>query len=405
MSVSSPSGPPSTEPSAPVPPPAPAPPLPAAHGAPAHGAQPHLHPEHFMLSPEVARLPLARRRQRLGAMLVDLALITVLTKAFSSFGLLTGAFAGTLLYWAAGRPFAPAWMRQKPARIGLAFGLCILFFAAGRLLAREEASTEAAGDRSAAAIVRAAEKAGKGGGARQLGLDELGLSGTELINLATTRDAEVARGLAQKLEARVKGQPDAAGTATSLLELVNEQDLPLSGVARTELLRVLLPLAHPATAAVAEDAGPPDPRAAELAALQLRNAGLRVENERLEERLDALDDELAEARRSRGILDFLKASVKDLGFGVGWSYVYFIGFLVLWKGHTPGKRLFGIRVLRIDGRPITLWRSWERFHGYAASMVTGLLGFLQILWDPSRQGLHDKVAETVVVQDPHHPHP
>jgi len=48
-----------------------------------------------------------------------------------------------------------------------------------------------------------------------------------------------------------------------------------------ELLRVLLPLANPATAAVAEDAGPPDPRAAELAALQQRNAGLRVENERL----------------------------------------------------------------------------------------------------------------------------
>jgi uncharacterized RDD family membrane protein YckC len=101
-------------------------------------------------------------------------------------------------------------------------------------------------------------------------------------------------------------------------------------------------------------------------------------------------------------MDFVKASVHDLGFGIGWSYVYFIGFLVLWKGHTPGKRLFGIRVLRIDGKPITLWRSFERFHGYAASLLTGLLGFLQVLWDANRQCLHDKVAETVVVQDRHH---
>lgn len=101
-------------------------------------------------------------------------------------------------------------------------------------------------------------------------------------------------------------------------------------------------------------------------------------------------------------MDFVKASVHDLGFGIGWSYVYFIGFLVLWKGHTPGKRLFGIRVLRIDGKPMTLWRSFERFHGYGASLLTGLLGFLQVLWDPSRQCLHDKVAETVVVQDRHH---
>jgi hypothetical protein len=167
---------------------------------------------------------------------------------------------------------------------------------------------------------------------------------------------------------------------------------------------VLMPLVRTEAAGVAADAGPPDPRATELAALQQRNASLRVENEQLEERVDALGDELEEARKSRGVLDFLQASVKDLGFGVGWSYVYFIGFLVLWKGHTPGKRLFGIRVMRIDGKPITLWRSWERFHGYAASLLTGLLGFLQILWDPSRQCLHDKVAETVVVQDPRHPH-
>jgi len=36
---------------------------------------------------------------------------------------------------------------------------------------------------------------------------------------------------------------------------------------------------------------------------------------------------------------------------------------------------------------------------YAASVVTGLTGFLQIFWDSNRQGLHDKVASTVVVRE------
>ena len=34
---------------------------------------------------------------------------------------------------------------------------------------------------------------------------------------------------------------------------------------------------------------------------------------------------------------------------------------------------------------------------YALSV--GLLGFVQILWDRNRQGLHDKACETVVVMD------
>jgi len=120
----------------------------------------------------------------------------------------------------------------------------------------------------------------------------------------------------------------------------------------------------------------------------------------MSERVTALEEQLEEARKDRGILHFLQASAHDLGFGIGWSYVYFIGFVALWNGRTPGKRLVSIRVVRIDGKPMTLWRSWERFHGYAASLLTGFIGFFQVLWDPSRQCLHDKVAETVVVRDP-----
>jgi uncharacterized RDD family membrane protein YckC len=71
----------------------------------------------------------------------------------------------------------------------------------------------------------------------------------------------------------------------------------------------------------------------------------------------------------------------------------------VWRGQTPGKRLLGIRVVRLNGKPITWWASFERFGGYAAGLATGLLGFLQIFWDRNRQAIHDKIMETVVVRE------
>ena len=54
--------------------------------------------------------------------------------------------------------------------------------------------------------------------------------------------------------------------------------------------------------------------------------------------------------------------------------------------------------MRLDARPIGWWTAFERFGGYFASLTLGLLGFLQILWDRNRQGLHDKTVETVVIR-------
>jgi uncharacterized RDD family membrane protein YckC len=58
-----------------------------------------------------------------------------------------------------------------------------------------------------------------------------------------------------------------------------------------------------------------------------------------------------------------------------------------------------VRVLRLDGHPITYWVAFERFGGYAASLFTGMEGFVRILWDRNRQTLEDKLAETVVIRD------
>jgi uncharacterized RDD family membrane protein YckC len=125
---------------------------------------------------------------------------------------------------------------------------------------------------------------------------------------------------------------------------------------------------------------------------------------RLSSRNEDLSDDLSQAQadleeaRNRGLLTTIRKFLDDLGLGLGWSGLYFTFFTGLTGGQTPGKRLLGIRVLRLDGKPISWWISFERFGGYAAGLLTGLLGFFQILWDRNRQGVHDKLAETVVVR-------
>jgi hypothetical protein len=126
---------------------------------------------------------------------------------------------------------------------------------------------------------------------------------------------------------------------------------------------------------------------------------LRADVKRLGARGDALSAELEEAKERRGLRTFLAGIFDDLGLGFGWAAVFFTGFLAMMRGQTPGKKLFGIRVIRLDGKPIGWWIAFERFGGYAASFSVGLLGFLQILWDRNRQGLHDKACETVVIRD------
>ena len=39
-----------------------------------------------------------------------------------------------------------------------------------------------------------------------------------------------------------------------------------------------------------------------------------------------------------------------------------------------------------------------RYGGYGAGFATGLLGFLQVYWDPNRQAIQDKISATVVIQ-------
>lgn len=68
------------------------------------------------------------------------------------------------------------------------------------------------------------------------------------------------------------------------------------------------------------------------------------------------------------------------------------------RGQTLGKRLFGIRVARLDGHRLSLVESVERFVGYLH--IPGSLGISVLdLWrDPNRRMAHDRVAHTAVVR-------
>ena len=121
---------------------------------------------------------------------------------------------------------------------------------------------------------------------------------------------------------------------------------------------------------------------------------------RLLQTLQKDNQELREVVDNPSLVRTLQSLGADLGLTLGWGGVYFTLMLVLGHGRTPGKRLLGLRVVRLrDGEPPTLWGSFERFAGYAAGLATGLLGFAQIFWDPNRQGIHDKIVGTVVVRE------
>jgi uncharacterized RDD family membrane protein YckC len=66
-------------------------------------------------------------------------------------------------------------------------------------------------------------------------------------------------------------------------------------------------------------------------------------------------------------------------------------------GQTPGKWLFGLRVIRTDGQRLGVGRSILRVIAYWISAIPLFLGFAWILFDDQRQGWHDKIAGTYVV--------
>jgi uncharacterized RDD family membrane protein YckC len=69
-------------------------------------------------------------------------------------------------------------------------------------------------------------------------------------------------------------------------------------------------------------------------------------------------------------------------------------------GRTMGHWLVGVQVIRTDGTPVSYWRAFLRWVGYVLCTALGLLGFVPAFIGPRKQGLHDLLADTVVVGSP-----
>jgi uncharacterized RDD family membrane protein YckC len=80
--------------------------------------------------------------------------------------------------------------------------------------------------------------------------------------------------------------------------------------------------------------------------------------------------------------------------------VVYFGLSTYWgNGQTIGKRLVGIRVVSLVHKKMSLWHSFERALGYGASALEFGFGFLQYFIHPNRRTVHDRIAETIMVQE------
>jgi len=75
---------------------------------------------------------------------------------------------------------------------------------------------------------------------------------------------------------------------------------------------------------------------------------------------------------------------------------------VMWKykGTTIGGIVCGLRVVRLDDRPLDWPTTVVRALGCFLSLAVAGLGFVWVVFDSERQSWHDKIAGTVVVRPP-----
>ncbi len=116
-----------------------------------------------------------------------------------------------------------------------------------------------------------------------------------------------------------------------------------------------------------------------------------------------------------GIIVFSTLLARSLGGGarlaggtaekLGWMIavgVTLLNFVVLagLRGQTLGKWATGLRIMRLDGKPLTFLSSLLRHViGYPLSLLTLGLGFFLAVFSTQGRALHDIIAGTVVVLD------
>jgi hypothetical protein len=376
-------------------------------------------PYAFSVHPDLLGMPLATPWQRLGAIAVDGVVIIGLSRIG---GTTLAVASGLLLFWLAVRkPAKDVFGRLFRVTVGclgvLVLTVTLLVWGGMRFAQDPERV-----DRLLSQFSELADSAGVGldigveGASDSLGLGELARVFPDVVELRRAESPEEAREIAADM-ARIgrDGGMSLQEIRGTLAELM-PKDASWSDGAQDIIDEVMgelrLGLAERAPGAESQS----EPAMEEVVVISDSVAldSIAALNELVttldEERRD-VEDQLARSRaqvqeaESGGILAWLLNFIDDLGLGFGWGALYLTITHAWWKGTSVGKKLFRTRVVMIDNRPLNWWLSFERAGGYAAGFATGLLGFAQIFWDPNRQAIHDKVSETIVIQDGKSPVP
>lgn len=95
-------------------------------------------------------------------------------------------------------------------------------------------------------------------------------------------------------------------------------------------------------------------------------------------------------------------SAHDIALAWASPIIIWLGVWLCWTlwGATPGKLFWRLRIVDRQGRRLTPARAALRCLTYGLAALPARLGFLPILWDPRRQGWHDRLAGTLVVRTP-----
>jgi len=363
-------------------------------------------PTSFAVAPELVGLPLASAWRRATAMLVDLVAVALLSNAG---GVFFGIVAAIVLFRASARPVEQGlrrWMRGA-LRLGGALILFVAIVSGWGFWEGDEEPDEVQAELSGEAVGIALSGLG-------LGPREMIAITSDAMALGTAKTPEEAQAAADRFAARLK----ASGVPEERLAEIRE-DLRIAE--EDTNAHVVRALRQALGVAAAEE--PPAPTtdslarayvtaldagdSAAIADLRKRLgeelsadevAALRRQIERLRKSNAALENELEELRERSAFRQLFALVVDEVGLSIGWMGLYFTALTALWRGQTVGKRLLGIRVIRLDGKPMGWWLALERFGGYTAGLFTGMLGFAQIFWDRNRQGIHDKITETVVIR-------
>ena len=72
-------------------------------------------------------------------------------------------------------------------------------------------------------------------------------------------------------------------------------------------------------------------------------------------------------------------------------------FFIAKRGATIGKMIFGLKVIRADGSPLSLALSTGRYFAQLINSFTLGIGYFMAGFDDQKRALHDRICETRVI--------